>query len=67
MKRASGQLQLCAHYWAVVIGKPQPDSAFQKVGLTLKKNPITDNEKQVCRSVFNDLPENIHYLLWYNL
>jgi hypothetical protein len=48
MKRASGRLQSCAHYWAVVIGNPQPDSAFQKVGLTLKKNPTTDSDKQVC-------------------
>jgi hypothetical protein len=48
MKKASGRLQLCAHYWAVVIGNPQPDSAFQKLGLTLKENPTTDNDKQVC-------------------
>lgn len=46
MKKASGRLQLCAHYWAVVIGNPQPDSAFQKVGLTLEENPTTDNDKQ---------------------
>jgi hypothetical protein len=48
MTKASGHLQLSAYYWAVVIGNPQPDSAFQKVGLTLKNDPTTDNDKQVC-------------------
>jgi hypothetical protein len=48
MKKASGRLQLCAYYWAVVIGNPQPDSAFQKLGVTLKENPTTENDKQVC-------------------
>jgi hypothetical protein len=48
MKKASGRQQLCAHYWAVVIGNPEPDSAFLKIGLTLKENPCTNNDKQVC-------------------
>jgi hypothetical protein len=69
MKKASGHLQLCAYYWAVVIGNPQPDSAFQKVGLTLKNDPTVDNDKQVCinlSQVFNDLPGEL-CLLWYKL
>lgn len=48
IKKASGRQQLCAHYWAVVIGNPQPDSAFLKLGLTLKENPCISNDKQVC-------------------
>ena len=48
MKKASGRQQLCAHYWAVVIGNPQPNSAFVKVGLTFKENPCASNDKQVC-------------------
>jgi hypothetical protein len=48
MKKASGRQQLCAYYWAVVIGNPQPNSAFLKLGLTLKENPSTSNDKQVC-------------------
>lgn len=48
MKKASGHQQLCAHYWAVVIGNPQPNSAFLKVGLTFKENPCASNDKQVC-------------------
>jgi len=48
MKKASGHQQLCAHYWAVVIGNPQPNSAFVKVGLTFKENPCASNDKQVC-------------------
>jgi hypothetical protein len=55
MKKASGHLQLCAYYWAVVIGNPQPESAFQKVGLTLKENPTTDNDKQVCVNLSQSL------------
>jgi hypothetical protein len=47
MKKASGRQQLCAHYWAVVIGNPQPNSEFLKVGLTFKKNPCGSNDKQV--------------------
>ncbi|XP_021926055.1 RNA pseudouridylate synthase domain-containing protein 3-like isoform X2 [Zootermopsis nevadensis] len=46
IKKASGRQQLCAHYWAVVIGNPQPDSAFLKLGLTLKENPCISNDKQ---------------------
>jgi len=48
MKKASGNQQLCTHYWAVVIGNPQPNSAFVKVGLTFKENPCASNDKQVC-------------------
>ncbi|PNF34885.1 hypothetical protein B7P43_G01411 [Cryptotermes secundus] len=46
MKKASGRLQSCAYYWAVVIGNPQTDSAIQKLGLTFKENPTIDNDKQ---------------------
>jgi hypothetical protein len=47
MKKATGHEQLCAHYWAVVIGNPEPNSAFVKVGLTFKENPCRSNDKQV--------------------
>lgn len=46
LKKASGHQQLCAHYWTVVIGNPQPNSAFVKVGLTFKENPCASNDKQ---------------------
>ncbi|XP_069695780.1 mitochondrial mRNA pseudouridine synthase Rpusd3-like [Periplaneta americana] len=46
MKKASGRHQLFAHYWAVVIGNPQPNSAVLKMGITLKKNPNNNKDKQ---------------------
>lgn len=52
MKKASGRQQLCAHYWAAVVGNPQPNSGFLKVGLMLKENPSTCNDKQVCVNPF---------------
>jgi hypothetical protein len=47
MKKASGRQQLCAHYWAVVLGNPQPNSAFLRLGLILEDNSSASNDKQV--------------------
>lgn len=44
--KGNAREQFCSHYLAVVLGCPQPPSASVKIGLTLEKHPVQNNDKK---------------------